>query len=107
MKQLKQLWFYLDAVGSGFGWINLAVSIIPFVMLRRIPRQERNWLLASTAALFCLGPLLIGVLNPAPDRQSWDLIGAAISLSHLVLAIWAGIGLILAGHWLLVRSRLH
>jgi hypothetical protein len=107
LQYLKQLWFYLDTVGSGFGWINLAVAIIPFILIRRIPSPERSWLLASVAALICLGPLLIAVLNPASNRESWKIVGVLTSLSFVVLASWLGLGLIQIGRWHLARSRLH
>ena len=104
---MKQMWFYVDAVGSGFGWINLAAAVLPFVFIRHVCPPERRWLLASVAPLLCLGPLLIAVLNPTPDRGSWEMLGATISLSFVVLAIWTGAGLTLLGRWFLVRSRLH
>ncbi len=103
----KQLCLYLDATGSSFGWLNLAVAIIPLALIRRIPPPERSWLISSVVALLCLGPLLIVALNPASDRESWQTIGVFTSLSCVVLAIWMGIGLIQIGRWHLARSRLH
>ena len=49
-------------------------------------------------AFFCgLSFLMLVLLNPSPDRQAVLLIGAYFTAAHLVLAVWAGYGLILLG----------
>jgi len=49
------------------------------------------------AALLCVGPLLMTLLNPSADRASTDLIGPYFGPMDVVLALWTGLGLMVAG----------
>jgi hypothetical protein len=49
------------------------------------------------AALLCADPLLIALLNPSADRASTDLIGPYFGAMDVVLALWTGLGLMVAG----------
>jgi len=104
---LKELWFYLTVLGSSFGWINIVVAVVPFVLKRRIPAKARECLLALSAAFLCLGPLLIAVINPGRGSEARWVVQVFGSLSGVVLAIWMGCGLVLIGRLVIKRSRLH
>jgi len=49
--------------------------------------------------------LLLVVLNPADDRFSREICKVFFSASHVVLAVWAGYGLVLVGVLLGSRGR--
>jgi hypothetical protein len=94
---LQQLWLLAKEIGNGFGWVYLVFVALPLGLLRRSGRCARNWLLGLTTALFCVGPLLMALLNPSADRASADLIGPYFGAMDVVLALWTGLGLMVAG----------
>lgn len=94
---LQQLWLLAKEIGNGFGWVYLVFVALPLGLLRRTGRCGRNWLLGLTTALLCVGPLLMTLLNPSADRASADLIGPYFGAMDVVLALWTGLGLMVAG----------
>lgn len=82
-----------------FGWTYVIVAFVPFGVARRLPRQERLWLVGLLAVYLCLTVPVLIALNPPPDRQARDLIAPYFAASRLILAIWAGYGLVLIGAW--------
>ena len=101
MKQLRR--YGKIAVGE-FGLIYLLIAALPFCFLHQMQRRERGWMLGLLAVYLCLAFLLLAVLNLADDRQSRELARMFFSASHLVLALWAGYGLVLLGFLLTVPS---
>jgi hypothetical protein len=93
---LGQAGLYGWITGREFGWLYLPLCLVPFCFLRRIA-TGCQWLLATPAAYVCLAFLMLAVLNPYPDRQTFDLIEPYFSASYVVLAIWLGCGLVLVG----------
>jgi hypothetical protein len=83
-----------------FGLAYLAAALIPFCLLHRMKPVARKWLLGFLAIYVSTAGLTLAVLNPSNDRASYDLIKAFFPASHLVLAICAGCGLVLAGSFL-------
>jgi hypothetical protein len=94
-----QLRMYGELAATDFGILYLMAALLPFCFLHRMRTQERNWMLGLLAVYLCLVLLLLVVLNPSRDRFSRETSGVFFSASHLVLAVWAGYGLILFG-WL-------
>jgi hypothetical protein len=92
-----QLWLLVREAGSGFGWLYLGFAALPLAVLRRTGKSARNWLLGLAAALLCVGPLLMTLLNPSADGASTDLIGPYFGAMDVVLALWTGLGLMVAG----------
>jgi hypothetical protein len=95
---IEQLWILGKEMGMGFGWLYLPFPLLPLGLMRRTGRCARNWLLGLAAALLCVGPLLMTLLNPpSADLASTDLIGPYFGPMDVVLALWTGLGLMVAG----------
>jgi hypothetical protein len=91
---------FFTTAGKTFGWPYLLLCLIPFCFLHRLAAVVRRWLLGSLAAYICLAFLMLAVLNPSRDRQSWELSQTYFSASYVVLALWIGYGLVIIGAWL-------
>ena len=94
---VQQLWLLVKEMGNGFGWLYLVFAVLPLGPLRRTGRCARNWLLGSGAALLCVGPLLMTLLNPSARGGVNDVIGSYFGPMDVVLALWTGLGLMAAG----------
>jgi len=94
---VEQMWLLVKQTASGFGWLYLGLAVLPLGLLRRTGRCARNRLLGLVAALFCVGPVLMTLLNPSIDRASTDLIGPYFAAMDVVLALWTRSGLMVAG----------
>ena len=75
----------------------MITALIPLCVLHRLALRDRQWLVGTLALFLCFSLLLVVVLNPPPD---WPAHGYQLSSPHLVLAVWAGYGLILLGSML-------
>lgn len=94
---VQQLWLLAREVVRGFGWPYLLFAVLPLGLLRRTSRSARIWLLGLAAVLLCVGPLMMTLLNPSADRASTDLIGPYFTAMDVVIALWTGLGLMVAG----------
>jgi hypothetical protein len=94
---LKQLWLYVHAAGREFGWLQLGLASMPFVLLRRSDPMNRKWLFSLLAVFAGAGPVLLAMLNPSSDVQSIDLIKPYFAASYAVVSLWFGFGLLLIG----------
>ena len=92
---LGQLWMLIDGAQKEFTWVYLFIALVPFVFFLKLQKRERAWLLGLSAIYFCLGVLLIVLLNPTPDRASADLIKVFFCNSHTIIAGLIGYGLAL------------
>lgn len=101
---LDLLWSYAGLAARDFGWLYLVAALIPLKFLNRLPSLERSWLLSLAAVFLSLSAVTVALLNPSDDRQSLDLICSYYTASHLVLALWSGCGLLLAGQFLFNRG---
>jgi len=59
--------------------------------------EIRRVMLRTFAAFVSLSLVLVYFLNPPPDRSALGLNAPYFSASYLVLAVWTGWGMILAG----------
>jgi hypothetical protein len=103
----KQSRAYATVATKQLGWPCLLLALIPFLFLGRLDARERGWLLALLAAYVCLAFLMLAVLNPSVDRQSLELNDAFFSASYVVVALWAGCGLAVAGSLVVKPSPPH
>ncbi len=101
----QQLWGYGETTASDFGLIYLFPCLVPFWFHRRMPPSGRRWMVGLLSLYVCLSVFLIAMLNPSGDRASQDLVRRYFSTSHLVLAVWMGYGLVLAGAFLQRPTR--
>jgi hypothetical protein len=59
---------------------------------------ERGWFLGLLPTFFCLSLFMLAMLNPSPESWAWwGMVTLYFSASHLLVAIWAGYGLVLLG----------
>jgi hypothetical protein len=94
---LEQIRWYFITAGKEFGWPYLQLGLIPFYFLRRLAAFVRRWTLGLLAAYVGLAFLMLAVLNPSRDRQTWELSLTYFSASYVVLALWLGCGLVILG----------
>jgi hypothetical protein len=87
-----------------FGLLYAMAAMIPFCFLHKMRTRERRWMFSLLAVFFGLSFLMLVLLNPSSDRQSVELGAMFFTASHLVLAVWAGYGLILLGS-VLTKSK--
>jgi hypothetical protein len=93
----QQLWLLLSNASRDFGWPYLVAAAMSFCFVRRLSSTGRKWLFGLLAVGICTGPLLVAMLNPAPDRQSFEMLGEYLFVFHIVIAVCAGLGLVLLG----------
>ena len=97
---LGQLGMLVGGLGESFTWICVLIALVPFAFFRRLQPRERSWLIGLTAIYFCLGVLLMILLNPTPDRSASDLVKVFFNSSHTVVALLIGHGLALTTAWM-------
>jgi tetratricopeptide (TPR) repeat protein len=89
---VQQLGFLVTGISEEFNWVLLFVTIIPFVFFLRLKKRERAWITCLGVTYFCIGVLLVILMNPSADRQSVDLHRVFFASSHGVVAILMGYG---------------
>ena len=94
---LEQVRACLAAAGRELGWPYLLPALIPFCSFHRLGPSVRRWILGLVAAYFGLAFLMVAVLNPSLDRQTWEFSQTCFSASYVVLALWLGYGLVILG----------
>ena len=92
---VSQLGLLISGVADEFNWVYMFIALVPFVFFFRMQRRERAWLIGLSAVYFCLGVLLVILLNPTPDRASSDLVKVFFCNSHTIVAGLIGYGLAL------------
>ncbi|MEK7707117.1 MAG: DUF2723 domain-containing protein, partial [Verrucomicrobiota bacterium] len=91
----KQMWMYLEGLNDEFNLVYLLIAVVMFLYYRRMQTRERAWTLGVTAIFITLGPLLLLLLNPPPDRAARELIRVFFTASHVMVAMGVGYGLTL------------
>jgi len=92
---VSQLGMLIEGAATEFTWVYLFIALVPFVFFFKMQKRERAWLISLTAMYFCLGGLLILLLNPTPDKASADLFKVFMCSSHTIVACLIGYGLAL------------
>ncbi len=100
-----QLGLYWHIAVADFGLIYLLLAVIPFCILNRMRSQERRWIFGLAAIFFCLSIFMVIVVNPTNDAASCGLGKVFFAASHLVLAIFSGLGLMLFGLFVTASRR--
>jgi hypothetical protein len=94
---IGQLWIVAKDTGKGFGWPYFVFAALPFGLLRRTGGCARHWLLGLTAALVCVGPLMVALLNASADLASMPFLAPYFSAMYAILALCTGLGLMVFG----------
>src|SRR5436190_627995 len=89
------MWIYFDGLREEFSLVFLLVAVVMFLFYRAMQKRERAWTLGVTAIFLTLGPFLLVLLNPPPDRQAKELIRVFFTASHVLVAMGVGYGLTL------------
>jgi tetratricopeptide (TPR) repeat protein len=90
-----QLWMFLEGLNEEFNLVYLAIALVIFFFYGRMQRRERAWAVGLVAFFLTLGPFLVMLLNPPPDRAARELIRVFFTASHTVVAMAVGYGLTL------------
>ena len=96
----KQLLMYLDGLDNEFNLVCILIAVGVFLFYRQMQKRERNWLIGVVAIFMCLGPMLVLLLNPPPDRQARELIRVFFTASHVLVSIGVGYGMALLAAYL-------
>jgi tetratricopeptide (TPR) repeat protein len=100
---VSQLGMLVSGAADEFTWVYLFMALVPFVFYRKMQKRERAWIIALSAIYFCLGVLLVILLNPTPDRATSDLVKVFFCNSHTIVAALIGYGLALTATFMATR----
>lgn len=92
---IDQIWMYLGGADEEFHSVFLLLALVPFLFYRYFQIRERAWLIGNFAIYLCLAILLLILLNPNPDRQGRELTKVFFTPSHIIIAMYIGLGLAL------------
>lgn len=91
----KQFLMYLDGMDNEFNLVCILIAIGVFLFYRSMQKRERSWVFGVVGIFMCLGPMLVLLLNPPPDRQARELIRVFFTASHVLVSIGVGYGMAL------------
>jgi thioredoxin-like negative regulator of GroEL len=97
---ITQLGMLVGDIAGEFNWVVVFLALAPLLFFFKMQKRERAWILGLTGIYFCIGVLLIILMNPSPDRQSADLIKVFFTSSHAVIAVMFGYGLALTAAYM-------
>ncbi len=108
-RMVFQLWYLIQGLAESFSWVLIFVGLLPFLIIGRMHRRERGWIIGITSMYFCLAVLLVRLLDVTPDLSTTDLNEVFLTASHALFAILIGYGLTViaayvANHYATVRK---
>lgn len=86
-------WILIKGPIEEFNIVYVLLAFIPLFFFRRLQKRERAWLIGLVAFYIVLGPFLLELFNPAPDRQSLSLNKPFFIASHVIIAMMIGYGI--------------
>jgi thioredoxin-like negative regulator of GroEL len=95
-----QMWYLLNGIAEEYSWAFLFVALLPLFFVLKMKRREKAWIIGLAGVFGCIGVLLTVIMNPAPDRQSVELLKVFFASSHAVIAILIGYGLSLVAAYM-------
>jgi thioredoxin-like negative regulator of GroEL len=96
----KQVLMYFDGLDNEFNLVCILIAIGVFLFYRQMQKRERSWIIGLVGIFICLGPLLVFLLNPPPDRQARELIRVFFTASHVLVSSGVGYGMALLAAFL-------
>ncbi len=93
LRFLVQLRMLAEGVGEEFNWVYTFVALVPLLYFFKMQKRERAWILGIVAIYFCMGVLLMILLNPAPEKASRELVRVFFTASHAQVALMVGYGI--------------
>jgi thioredoxin-like negative regulator of GroEL len=103
LRFLTQLSMLGEGIIEEFNWVYALLALLPFLFFFRIHQRERRWLAGMAAIYFCLGIVLLILLNPPPDRAAQQLVRVFFTASHTVIAMLVGYAVALSCAWLVTH----
>jgi tetratricopeptide (TPR) repeat protein len=100
MRFVTQLGMLGTGIIEEFNWVYAFLALVPFLFFTKMARRERAWMIGITAIYFCMGVVLLILLNPPPDRQAQDLVRVFFTASHTLIAMLVGYGLTLVAAYM-------
>jgi len=94
-KFTDQIGMYWQGAFAEFNAPFLLLALLPFALFFRMRNRERGWMVGTFAIYICLAGLLLILLNPTPDKHGADMTRVFFAASHVMLAMWLGLGLTL------------
>ncbi len=88
-----QLSYLLKGLSESFSWIYIFIGALPVLLLAKMHKRERAWILGVIAIYLHLSVLLVLVLNVQPDRSTTELNKVFFTASHAFFAILIGYGI--------------
>jgi len=95
LRFVTQLGILVSDITTEFNWVLLFVALVPLLFFFRMQKRERSWIIGLGAIYFCIGVLLMILMNVSPDRQTAELNKVFFIASHGIIAIMAGYGMAL------------
>jgi hypothetical protein len=92
---LLQLKIYIGVTADEFGLIYLVAGVALLFLLHRISSPARRWVIGLLLTWLSICLLTLIVLNPDYDRSTIKYDQPYFAASHLILAIFSGLGLML------------
>ena len=102
---VSQLGMLVSGVADEFTWVYMFLALVPFFFYRKMQQRERSWIIGLSAMYFCLGVLLVILLNPTPDRAASDLVKVFFCNSHTIVATLIGYGLALTAAFMATQYQ--
>ncbi len=97
---ITQLGILVGDVATEFNWVVVFLALVPLLFFFKMQKRERSWLIGLGSIYFCIGVLLMVLMNVTPDRQTAELNKVFFITSHGIIAIMAGYGLALAAAYM-------
>lgn len=87
-----QLWYLVEGLAESYGWVLIFIGLLPFIYLLKMHQRERGWIIGIAAVYFCLGVILVKLLDVTPDRSTSELNKVFFTASHALFAMMIGYG---------------
>ena len=95
LRFLSQMWLMVKGITDEYSYVYALLALLPFLFIRKLKQRERAWLAGLCGIYFCIGVILMIMLNPNPDRASVELNKVFFASSHAVVGIMVGYGMAL------------
>jgi tetratricopeptide (TPR) repeat protein len=93
MRMLFMLGYLVKGLAESFSWVYLFIGLLPVLMLGKMHKRERFWILGVIAIYLHLSVLLVLMLNVSPDRSTTELNKVFFTASHAFYAVLIGYGI--------------
>jgi len=92
-RYFEQLGLLVNWAVEEFNVIIVLFALVPFFFYTRMARREKGWYIGLTAFYIILGPFLLFLLNPSPDRQSQSLNKVFMVPFQFIVSMGVGYGI--------------